>query len=336
MSQIQVLGRVNSGHADLVHDVKFDHFGTSLATCSSDRVVKIFHVEKDDTGGQNIVHAADLKGHDDAVWQVSWANPLYGTVLASCGYDKKVIIWRQEAGHWNQLHEYVHDSSVNCLAFAPFDLGRLMLACGASDGNIIILSYQDDGSWKPVKIPNAHPLGVLAVSWGDPFFMPINGKRGETVTARLATGGCDNMVKIWRENGDSGPWSEEVRLDKHTEWVRDVAWRINRLFEHTTIASASQDRTVLIWKHDGHSGWTYELLKHFEDVPWTLSFNPTGSSLGVFWGMNSMTIFRDTNGKWQPITEAPSEEEDGPRNEEGDGKQADSRPYEGYDATQVH
>lgn len=48
--------------------------------------------------------------HEDAVWQVSWAYPLFGTVLASCGYDKKVLVWRLENGKWDIIHEYVHDS----------------------------------------------------------------------------------------------------------------------------------------------------------------------------------------------------------------------------------
>ncbi|GAU91227.1 hypothetical protein RvY_03528 [Ramazzottius varieornatus] len=317
MSQIQVLSRVNSGHSDLVHDVRFDHFGTSLATCSSDRLIKIFQVQKDEHAGQTFSHVADLKGHEDAVWQVSWAFPLHGTVLASCGYDRKIIIWRQDGRQWSIVYEYVHDSPVNCISFAPFDLGRLMLAAGASDGTILVLSYQDDGTWAMKKIPNAHGLGVMAVSWGDPFFYPLNGKRGDTVTARLASGGCDNMVKIWRENGDNGAWPEESRLDGHTDWVRDVAWRINRLFEHTTVVSASQDRKVLIWRHDGHTGWTRDVLKVFDDVPWTLSFNPTGSSLGVFWGTNSMTVFRDSNGQWLPITETPSEDEENLGDESG-------------------
>ena len=28
--------------------------------------------------------------HDGAVWQVAWAHPKYGNILASCSYDRKV------------------------------------------------------------------------------------------------------------------------------------------------------------------------------------------------------------------------------------------------------
>lgn len=28
--------------------------------------------------------------HDGAVWQVAWAHPKFGNILASCSYDRKV------------------------------------------------------------------------------------------------------------------------------------------------------------------------------------------------------------------------------------------------------
>lgn len=38
------LAQFESGHADMVHDVEFDYYGKRLATCSSDRMIKIFDV----------------------------------------------------------------------------------------------------------------------------------------------------------------------------------------------------------------------------------------------------------------------------------------------------
>lgn len=33
----------------------------------------------------------ELRGHSSPVWQVSWAHPKYGSVLASVGYDRQVV-----------------------------------------------------------------------------------------------------------------------------------------------------------------------------------------------------------------------------------------------------
>ncbi|KFZ03626.1 hypothetical protein V501_09337, partial [Pseudogymnoascus sp. VKM F-4519 (FW-2642)] len=35
----------NSGHDDMIHDAVLDYYGRRLATCSSDRTVKIFEVD---------------------------------------------------------------------------------------------------------------------------------------------------------------------------------------------------------------------------------------------------------------------------------------------------
>ena len=50
--------------------------------------------------------------HEGPVWQIAWAHPMYGNLLASCGYDRKVIIWKETNGSWGKLYEYSnHDSS---------------------------------------------------------------------------------------------------------------------------------------------------------------------------------------------------------------------------------
>jgi len=40
---------------------------------------------------------AGSEGHTGAVWRVAWADPEFGpnSILASCGYDKQVIIWSE-------------------------------------------------------------------------------------------------------------------------------------------------------------------------------------------------------------------------------------------------
>ncbi len=85
-----------TGHADVVHDAQLDYYGRRLATCSSDRVIKIFEV-----AGDQQKHSADLTGHSGPVWQVAWAHPKYGNLLASCSFDHTAIVWKEAAeGHW--------------------------------------------------------------------------------------------------------------------------------------------------------------------------------------------------------------------------------------------
>jgi len=88
-----------SGHADQVHDAQLDYYGRRLATCSSDKTVKVFEIV-----GDKQSHLADLRGHEGPVWQVCWAHPKFGSLLASCSFDHRVIVWKEAADNlWQQV-----------------------------------------------------------------------------------------------------------------------------------------------------------------------------------------------------------------------------------------
>ncbi len=178
--------------------------------------------------------AKELRGHDGPVWQVAWANPRFGNILASCSYDRKVILWREDSpGNWNMLYSHaVHESSVNSVCFAPPEMG-LVLAAGSSDGSISILSYNDASqSWETDKIPNAHTIGCNAVSWA-----PVT---SAGAPRRFVSGGCDSLVKVWRRDEAEGKWTQEAKLEGHSDWVRDVAWAPSVAVNKAVIASSSQ------------------------------------------------------------------------------------------------
>lgn len=133
---VSIVQQVETQHEDMIHDAQMDYYGTRLATCSSDRNLKIFEIT---SNSQRLL--ATLPGHEGPVWQVAWSHPKFNNLLASCSYDKKVIIWKETSENkWENHHEYAsHDSSVNSVCWAPHDFG-LMLACGSSDGSVSILT----------------------------------------------------------------------------------------------------------------------------------------------------------------------------------------------------
>ncbi|XP_049518588.1 protein SEC13 homolog isoform X3 [Dermacentor silvarum] len=209
---VSLLQTIDTAHEDMIHDAQMDYYGIRLATCSSDRSVKVFDIRN---GTQKLV--ADLKGHEGPVWQIAWAHPMFGTVLASCSYDRKVILWKETDGVWSKLEEFKnHDSSVNSICWAPHEFG-LMLACGSSDGAVSIVSTSGDGSWESQKINNAHTIGCNAVSWA-----PAQAKASAEISLedskalkRFVTGGCDNLVKIWKFSEAESKWWRSTSL-RHT------------------------------------------------------------------------------------------------------------------------
>lgn len=292
---VSVINTVDTCHEDMIHDAQMDYYGTRLATCSSDRSLRVFDVRN---GQQTLI--AELKGHEGPVWQVCWGHPMYGSLLASCSYDRKVFIWKETNGTWGKLYEYSnHDSSVNSVAWAPHEFG-LMLACGSSDGCISIISSTGDGNWDSKKINNAHTIGCNAVSWG-PAIQPsalLDQSGAQKTVRRLVSGGCDNLVKIWKE--EDGGWSEEQKLEGHHDWVRDVAWAPSIGLPRSIIATCSQDCQVIIWTNDGTSAtWTPKILHKFGDVVWNVSWSVTGNILAVSGGDNKVSLWKETlEGQW--------------------------------------
>lgn len=103
------------------------------------------------------------------------------------------------------MHSADADKTVNSVAWAPHEFG-LLLACGSSDGKVSIVQWCEDGSWKTDGEFVAHQIGCNAVSWA-PSAVPgtlvsVTGGAVQTARKRLVTGGCDNLVKIWRYTGE--------------------------------------------------------------------------------------------------------------------------------------
>lgn len=46
--------------------------------------------------------------HEGPVWEVAWAHPKFGVLLASCSYDRQVIIYREVDRAWSTVH--IHKS----------------------------------------------------------------------------------------------------------------------------------------------------------------------------------------------------------------------------------
>jgi len=316
----------------MIHDAQLDYYGKRLATCSSDRTVKVFDVVE---GEARKTAGHTLKGHTGPVWQVAWAHPKYGSILASCSYDGKVLIWKEQgpgAGGWTKIKEHtLHSASVNSVSWAPHELGAI-LACASSDGRISVLTFKNDGQWG-ADIFNGHAIGCNAVSWAPAvqpgsLIMPqantVPGQAPPTLQTvkRFASAGCDNVVKIWAFNEESQSWVEEETLEGHTDWVRDVAWAPNIGLPRSYIATASQDKTVLIWTKDTPtSPWVKTSLDpssasvapvsstpdKFPDVVWRVSWSLAGNILAVSCGDGKVTLWKENlKGTWECVSDMTS------------------------------
>lgn len=316
-----------TNHEDMIHDAQLDYYGTRLATCSSDRTIKLF-----DVTDRNEVQLAELRAHEAPVWRVTWAHPKFGNLLASCSYDQKVFIWKETNNKWNRIHQYTgHTSSVNCVTWAPHELG-LLLATASSDGSFTMLQHIKDDEWMAdPKVP-AHNMGCNAVSWAPPVEPAalLLGAPDVPLSKRVVTGGCDGKVAVWKreeapEGGASGAgkWSRQADLEGHTDWVRDVAWAPNIGLPRDTIASCSQDGRVLIWTSEDGTHWNCtEALAKENTVCWRVSWSVAGNVLAVSTGDNEVILLKESpSGEWDVVT---SLEEDPSSSSAGGGASSSS------------
>ena len=234
--------------------------------------------------------------HEGPVWQVAWAHPQFGSVLASCSYDHKVIIWREQtAGVWTKINEYKHNSSVNSIAWAPHELG-LILASASSDSSILIVSYNEQkNAWDTKVIQGAHQIGCNAVCWAPSAIsgsLLTTSTDKPTLVKKLLSGGGDNTAKVWTFDGEN--WVKEAELKNHSDWVRDVAWAPNIGLPYDLIATASQDQSVWIYTREQSSGqWTAVNQLKFESVVWRVSWSLTGNILAVTTADGKVTLYKE-------------------------------------------
>ncbi|KAJ2780302.1 GTPase-activating protein S13 [Coemansia javaensis] len=305
-------------HEDMIHDAQLDYYGKRLATCSSDGSIHLFEVD-----GKQQKFLESLKGHSGPVWQVAWAHPKFGSVLASCSYDGTVLIWKDTAGSgFTVIHKHdKHQASVNAIAWAPHELGPVLL-CGSSDCRVSLLTFTEEGVWDVQTIRNAHATGVNAVSWAPVIaagaFTQPGAAQSTGLVKQFATGGSDNSVKIWSYSEDKKAYDVAQTLDGHSDWIRDVAFAPNIGLPRTYLATCSQDKHVYIWTQDAPSAqnrtpeWTRTPLSApFPDVVWRVSWSMSGNILAVSCGNNKITLWKENlKGEWEQISEI---DEGGPK-----------------------
>lgn len=297
-----------TGHTDLIHDVQIDYFGKLIATASSDHSIKIFEANNNK---QTLI--VDLKGHTAPIWRISWAHPKYGTMLASCGYDRKVIIWRFHNKQWIQV--FVDDqykSSVNCIQFSPVDCGCI-LAAGCTDGTITTYQLQNN-QWSKIETFKAHNGGVNSISWchtANIISIDNNNNNNNAenfMQQRFVSGGCDNNVCIWSFDNNNKKYVLEKTLMKHNDWITEVAWAPTPgSVSHSIIASGSEDKTVIIWK-ERNKKWIENQQIKFPNKVWSVSWSELGNILAVASGDNQITLFKENaDGKWHDVTKLTSQ-----------------------------
>ena len=105
-----------------------------------------------------------------------------------------------------------------------------------------------------------------------------------------------------RQSAELGTYTEEATLEGHQDWVRDVAWAPS-ILPKSYIATASQDKSVIIWSAESPEGpWSKKVL-HMDTVMWKVSWSLSGNVLAASGGDNKVTLWKETlKGEWEKVS----------------------------------
>ena len=205
-------------------DIETDFYCRNLAVGSSSG--KIYIYEKNNGNSSKI---SEIIAHIGPIYKLSWSHPSYGPILASCGFDKKVILFKLNINsQLEKLYEYeMHDNSVKTLRFSPSS-NNLLLISGDLNGNIITCEYIDKNFI--LQKTFGHDYGVNSIDFLD--------------DKNFVTCGNDNIIKIWnysQENGNVLIKNDFVLKDNNMS-TKDLSCKDNK---HFVCCGSSEDEGIV-------------------------------------------------------------------------------------------
>jgi len=299
-----------SNHDGSLNTSEFNYNGNKLATGGVDGVINIFSTEKIFKDGPNLEPDKRLikNGHNKSILDLSFSHPIYGNYIASCGNDKKLIIWKEKSfNDFENIYEYKHDSSVKCCKFSPYQYG-LIIICGTTNGDITIHELQKNyQKWNFKEIKNVNKDGINSIDWA-PSTKPVNIFKEEEnkednsdsddniddlEPMKFISCGNDNIINIYtsKENNIESFYKEkEINLESIP---KDVAFLKFVGYTKLTFACGLNDGKCLIYKYNNiNKEWlkTYEINVggNIDKVNWSLC----GTYLGISSKINENNIIK--------------------------------------------
>lgn len=342
-----------SSHTSDVNGVCFSK-DKKLATCSGDKTVRLWN-----TDDYSELPCSPLCGHAYYVHCCTFSP--FGTLLASCSTDGKVILWDTKTGKKKTVFQHESKSPIRICRFSPnsqlllsggddnnmclWDISteKLLSTFRGHEGTVFGCDFTPDGQhivsgcsdgdiqiWdacyghcKPLLIElEGHDLGVTFCEFSPTYGVSCrSGPPSGTCRYLLATTGHDDLVKIWEFTAISGTTSVILHVKYELRGHTGSVMQCRFSLNGKLLASTSIDKTVRLW--DPEVGVALHVIEGHKRYVTSCAFSSDGQYLAS--GSNDKTVM---------IWKLQSEQQifNDLENEEGlhvsltDGEKADEMP----------
>uniref|UniRef100_A0A8C3A8M0 Apoptotic peptidase activating factor 1 n=1 Tax=Cyclopterus lumpus TaxID=8103 RepID=A0A8C3A8M0_CYCLU len=208
-------------HDDEVLCCAFSPDDRLLATCSSDRKVKVWNVER------AILLRVFEEEHEEQVNHCQFTNTTRSLLLATCSNDNFLNLWNLNKPS-SQNTMFGHFKPVNHCCFSPDDT---YVSTSSNDGTVKLFQVASANEWKTISVSD-----VFAES-------------DEDVLVKCSTWTADGKRIVCAARNAALLWDLEANkkmadCSGHLSWVQRVQFSA----DGSQLLSCSDDQTVRLWE----------------------------------------------------------------------------------------
>ncbi len=171
----------------------------------------------------------EFTGHRDILYDAELSSD--GTVLATCSYDRRIILWNAQTGEELRALEG-HNGAVYDVAFSP-------------DGMALVSASADD-TCKVWRVSDGERLDTLGQPLKEQYAVTFS-PDGRFIVA----GGADNRIRVWRFVSRQRP---RINPLVHARFAHEgPIVRLAFTPDGSKLVSIAEDRTLKLWETKGYT-----------------------------------------------------------------------------------
>lgn len=293
------------GHSDRCWSLAWSPDGSTLASCSGDKTVRIWSPAGAATSSLNSWKCSAVleDGHTRTIRSLAWSP--CGKFLATASFDATTAIWQhhthplntaqegseQGRPRWEQVASLEgHENEVKCVTFSPD--GSLVATCGR-DRTVWIWESIPGNEYECVDVKTGHSQDVKSIA-----FHPSR--------EVLASASYDDTIKVWACEPGGDEWTCAQTIGSSAGGHSSTVWSLSFQPSGHHMASVGDDSTLKVWKCSSPAAafrppWKLacSISGYHSSTIYDCHWSPVSDHIATGDGSNNIRIFSPIDAKEQ-------------------------------------